>query len=116
MTNSTDATASVTIGRLGDAAIRPLRTLDPAAPTDDLNWLDAVVGDARVVAIGESAHYNRECYLLRHRLLRHMVERHGFGAYALESRFAKGWQVDMWVRGARNKRSSVIGEASILSR
>jgi erythromycin esterase len=86
-------------GRLSDAAVRPLRTLDPTAPPDDLEWLDQAIGDARVVAIGESAHYNRESLQLRHRLLRYLVERHGFSAYALESGFVEGWQVDDWLRG-----------------
>ncbi|GAA1314001.1 erythromycin esterase family protein [Saccharothrix xinjiangensis] len=85
--------------RLSAEAVIPLGTLDPAAPPDDLGWLDEVVGDARVVAIGESAHYNAESYLLRHRLCRYLVERHGFGAYALEPGFTEGWAVDAWVRG-----------------
>ncbi|MFD0472221.1 hypothetical protein ACFQ0B_30910 [Nonomuraea thailandensis] len=76
--------------RLGDTAIIPLRTLDPAAALNDLEWLDDAIGDARVVAIGESAHYNRETYELRHRLLRYLVERHGFGAYAMETGFTEG--------------------------
>ncbi|RJL30168.1 erythromycin esterase family protein [Bailinhaonella thermotolerans] len=85
--------------RLSADAVRPLRTLDPAAALDDLGWLDEAVGDARVVAIGESAHYNREFYELRHRLLRYLAERHGFAAYAMETGFAESWAVDDWVRG-----------------
>ncbi|MGI5205116.1 erythromycin esterase family protein [Spirillospora sp. CA-108201] len=85
--------------RLSAQAVRPLRTLDPAAPTDDLDWLDEAIGDARVVAIGESAHYNREAFRLRDRLLRHLAERHGFGAYAMETGFVEARQVDAWVRG-----------------
>ncbi|MEV4130083.1 erythromycin esterase family protein [Nocardia sp. NPDC049707] len=85
--------------RLSSAAIRPLRTLDPAAALDDLDWLDEVIGDARVVAIGESAHYNAESYLLRHRLLRYLVERHGFSTYAMESGFVEGRLTDEWIRG-----------------
>ncbi|MBV9846589.1 MAG: erythromycin esterase family protein [Kutzneria sp.] len=92
-------TDTAAVARLGREAIRPLRTLDPAAPLDDLAWLDEAVGDARVVAIGESAHYNHESYLLRHRLLRYLVERHGFTAYATESGFTEGWLTDRWVRG-----------------
>jgi erythromycin esterase len=76
-----------------------LRTLDPAAPLDDLAWLDDVIGTARVVAIGESAHYNREFLQLRHRVLRYLVERHGFGAYAMESGFVEGRLVADWLRG-----------------
>jgi erythromycin esterase len=90
---------SMASDRLSDQAVKPLRTLDPAGPLDDLDWLDQAIGDARVVAIGESAHYNGESYLLRHRLLRYLVERHGFGAYAMENGFTEGWQTDNWVRG-----------------
>jgi erythromycin esterase len=66
---------------------------------DDLDRLDQALGGARVVAIGESSHYNREQYLLRTRLLRHLVERHGFRTYAMESGFVEGWDVADWVRG-----------------
>ncbi|WP_052371419.1 erythromycin esterase family protein [Amycolatopsis taiwanensis] len=97
-----------TRARLSSEAIRPLRTLDPAGPQDDLTWLDEVIGDARVVAIGESAHYNRESYQLRHRLTRYLVERHGFGAYAMESGFVEGWLTDSWVRGGPDQLGKVM--------
>ncbi|MGH2599384.1 MAG: erythromycin esterase family protein, partial [Dehalococcoidia bacterium] len=64
-------------------------SLDPRAPLDDLEPLREVIGDARVVAIGESAHYVREFYLLRHRLLRFLAERRGFAVYALEAPFTE---------------------------
>lgn len=92
---------------LSTAAIRPLRTLDPAGPLDDLEWLDDTVGDARVVAIGESAHYNGESYQLRHRLLRYLVERHGYRAYAMETGFTEGWLADAWVRGGDGRLGQV---------
>lgn len=79
-------------------------------PLGDLAWLDEAVGDARVVAIGESAHYNRECYELRHRLLRHLVERHGFTAYAMESGFVEGRRVDDRVRGGDEPLGRVLAE------
>lgn len=103
MTGTTSTTA-----RLSDAAVTRLRTLDPAEPLDDLDWLDTAIGDARVVAIGESAHYNRESYQLRHRLLRYLVERHGFGAYAMESGFVEGWRADAWVRGGQDRLGEVL--------
>lgn len=93
--------------RLDDAALIALSTLDPAAPLDDLEWLDEAIGEARVVAIGESAHGNREFYQLRHRFLRYLVERHGFDAYALESGFVEGWRVNDWVNGGADQLSQV---------
>lgn len=76
--------------RLSESAVRPVQTLDPLASLDDLEWLGDAIGDARVVAIGENAHYNRESFQLRHRLLRYLVERHnratadGVGFYGID--------------------------------
>jgi erythromycin esterase len=102
------ATDSGTPLKLSDAAVKPLRTLDPAAALDDLEWLDETIGTARVVAIGESAHGVREFYELRHRLLRYLVERHGFDAYAMESGFVEGWGVNDWVHGGDDQLSAVL--------
>lgn len=85
--------------RLSERAVQPLTTLDPATGLEDLAWLDEAVGDARVVAIGESAHYNREFIRLRHRLVRYLVERHGFTVVGWESGFTEGWLTDDWLRG-----------------
>ncbi|MFD9822299.1 erythromycin esterase family protein [Streptomyces violascens] len=101
---------SPTPARLSSEAVRPLRTLDPDGPQEDLAWLDEAVGEARVVAIGENAHYNRESYRLRHRLTRYLVERHGFGAYALESGFVEGWLADDWVRGGQSRPGHVLAD------
>ena len=74
-------------------------TLDPRAPLDDLEPLGEVISAARVVAIGESAHYVREFHHLRHRLLRFLVERLGFTVYALEAPFTEAHAIDAWVQG-----------------
>jgi erythromycin esterase len=88
-------------GLTADAVI-PLETLDPTAPLDDLDWLGKAIGDARVVAIGESAHYNREFARLRHRVVRYLVERQGFKAFAFESGFAESRLVDDWVHDGQD--------------
>ncbi|MFI6298986.1 erythromycin esterase family protein [Nonomuraea sp. NPDC050790] len=100
---------------ISDAAVIPLRTLDPAAALDDLEWLDEAIGDARVVAIGESAHYNREFYELRHRLLRYLAERHGFGAYAMETGYTEGWRADAWVHGGDEDRLGEVMASGLTS-
>jgi erythromycin esterase len=74
-------------------------SLDPQAPLDDLEPLGELIGDARVVGIGESAHYVREFYLLRHRLLRFLVERCGFTVYAPEAPFTQAQAIDAWIQG-----------------
>ncbi|MDF5757009.1 erythromycin esterase family protein [Spongiactinospora sp. TRM90649] len=74
-------------------------TLDFDARLDDLEPLRDVVGDARVVALGESSHHIREFYQVRHRILRFLVERCGFQVYALEAPFTQGQVLQEWVRG-----------------
>jgi erythromycin esterase len=91
----------------GDAVI-PLSTLESDAPLDDLAWLDRVVGDARVVAIGESEHYTHEYLALRHRLTRYLVERHGFDTVAMETGFVEGWLVDGWVGGGDGEPGQIM--------
>jgi erythromycin esterase len=77
----------------------PLASLDPDAALDDLEPLRDLIGAARVVGIGESAHYVREYGLLRHRLVRFLVERMGFTLVAVESGFSEGLVVDRWIHG-----------------
>ncbi|MFJ1830542.1 erythromycin esterase family protein, partial [Streptomyces sp. NPDC088178] len=62
----------------------PLTHLDREAPLDDLEPLRAVIGNARVVAIGENSHFIDEFALMRERILRFLVERCGFTVLAFE--------------------------------
>ncbi|MCC5698744.1 hypothetical protein LH612_36980, partial [Klebsiella pneumoniae] len=73
-------------------SVRPL-------PADDLSWFADLVGDARVVAIGENNHHIREFSLLRAQLLRFLVTELDFRVVAFESGFAEGQLVDDWIRG-----------------
>ncbi|MEV0195222.1 erythromycin esterase family protein [Nonomuraea sp. NPDC050691] len=78
----------------------PLTTLDPDAPLDDLEPLRGIIGDARVVAVGENAHFIHEFSLARQRILRFLAERCGFTLFAHESGFSEGLALDPWVQGA----------------
>ncbi|MFI0741751.1 erythromycin esterase family protein [Streptomyces sp. NPDC021100] len=72
---------------------------DPDSPLDDLEPLRDLVGDARVVALGESSHQIREFGLQRHRVLRFLAGEPGFTAHAMEYGAAEGRAVDAWVQG-----------------
>ncbi|MDI5976150.1 erythromycin esterase family protein [Amycolatopsis magusensis] len=77
----------------------PLTHLDPSAPLDDLEPLRDLIGDARVVAIGEHSHFIHEFALLRRRILRFLVERCGFTVLAFEFGFSEGFPLDAWAQG-----------------
>ncbi len=77
----------------------PLAHLDPAAPLDDLEPLRDIIGDARVVAVGEHSHFIDEFARVRRRILRFLVERCGFTVLAFEHGFSEGFPLDAWAQG-----------------
>ncbi|WP_274911662.1 erythromycin esterase family protein [Streptomyces sp. WZ-12] len=76
-----------------------LTTLDPHAPLDDLQALQEIADGARVVAVGEGAHFVEEFWLARQRVVRFLAERCGFTVLALEFGFSEAFAVDRWVQG-----------------
>ncbi|MEW2359010.1 erythromycin esterase family protein [Spirillospora sp. NPDC029432] len=76
-----------------------LDTLDPDAPPADLEPLREIVGDARVVAVGEGCHFVREFTTARQRIVRFLAERCGFTVLAFEFGFAEGRALARWLAG-----------------
>lgn len=73
----------------------PLPDTARQLPLDtSLTGLTELVGDARVVAIGENSHCISEFTALRERVLRLLVTELDFGVVACESGFAEGHPVD----------------------
>ncbi|GAA3114108.1 erythromycin esterase family protein [Streptosporangium carneum] len=87
---------------------RPLRRIDPeAADLDDLETVRDLVGDARVVALGEGAHNITEFYGLKDRLFRILVRELGFTGFVMESGFAEGLAVNEWIHGGAGQVEAV---------
>ena len=76
-----------------------LSSLDPGQGLDDLEPLREIVGDARVVAVGEGAHFVEEFSAARRRVLRFLAERCGFTVLAFEFGFSEGFALDPWLQG-----------------
>src|SRR5215203_6131502 len=53
--------------------------------TADLEALRPMIGDASVVALGESYHTSGGLYVMKHRIFRFLVEKMGFRAFSIES-------------------------------
>ena len=63
----------------------PIQTVEPGSSVADLRRLKPIIGNARVVALGEPAHGAHEPLAFRNRLFRYLVEESGFTAIAIES-------------------------------
>jgi erythromycin esterase len=95
---------------LRDATI-PLATTDPAAGTgEDLAPVADRLADAAVVGLGEATHGTRECFQLKHRLLRELVAEHGVRAFAMEANLPEAMVLDEYVaHGDGDPRDALAG-------
>ena len=66
-----------------------LKTVEPGTDYQDLAAFGKMVGDARMVALGEPSHGNREVFQLKHRMLEYLVHEKGFNIFAIEAAFAE---------------------------
>ncbi|MCP4659867.1 MAG: hypothetical protein GY856_31070, partial [bacterium] len=61
----------------------PLATPEAEQGFDDLRPVRELIGDARVVGLGEATHGTREFFQLKHRMLEFLVEEMGFTVFAI---------------------------------
>jgi erythromycin esterase-like protein len=101
-TTAVSATAAIR-----DAA-RPL--LGSATDYDAL--LD-LIGDARVVLLGEASHGTHEFYRERARITRRLIREKGFIAVAVEADWPDAYRVNRWVRDAGEDRTALEALAGL---
>lgn len=74
-----------------------LRTVVPGSGSSDLASLRSLIGDARVVGLGEATHDTREFFQLKHRMLEYLVSDLGFTLFAIEAPFPESLAVNHYV-------------------
>ena len=65
----------------------------------DYDPLFRMIGDARVVLLGEATHGTHEFYRERARITRRLIEEHGFTALAVEADWPETYRVNRYVHG-----------------
>lgn len=91
--------------------ICPLRTSEPdGGDGSDLAALREVIGNARVVALGEATHGSREIFRMKDRIVRYLAEREGFGIFSIEAGMPESYAVNRYtVGGAGDAAHAVAG-------
>ncbi len=69
----------------------------PGLPQNDLEPLRQIIGNARIVSLGESVHTSGGYYEMKHRVFRFLVEKMGFRAFAFESPWPNADRVGQYV-------------------
>ncbi len=67
-------------------------------PHTGLEFLRDLVGDARIVALGENTHGTRDFFEMKARILRFLVEEMGFEAFVIEATWPEARRLDHYVR------------------
>src|SRR5208282_1824521 len=75
----------------------PLKTTSPDGDLEDMSPLSAVIGDARIVAMGEATHGTREFFRMKHRMLEFLTEKMGFTVFAIEANWPESLAVNDYV-------------------
>ena len=90
------------------ASILETRTLDAALRTaahplvgtrEDFDPLLRLVGDARIVCLGEASHGTHEFYRIRGEITKRLIRECGFRAVAVEADWPDAYRVNRYVRG-----------------
>jgi erythromycin esterase len=88
--------------------LSPITTDDPGASSDDLAVVRSVVGDARVIGLGEATHGTREFFRLKHRILAYLAKEMGPCTLAMEADFADAVAIDHYVSGGSGSLRAAI--------
>lgn len=77
----------------------PFDTAEPRDDDSDLMPLKQMVGEARVVALGEATHGTHEFFAMKHRVLEFLVKEMGFTVFGIEDGYAEVERINEYVHG-----------------
>ncbi len=80
--------------------------VDAPAGMPPVEALEEIVGDARIVLIGESSHGTHEFYEARAEITKWLIEEKGFCAVAAEADWPDAYRVNRYVRGLDGDKSA----------
>ncbi|MFE6869542.1 erythromycin esterase family protein [Kitasatospora sp. NPDC057692] len=104
------ATASASPEEALGRVAHPLRTTEPLGGLADLRPFGRMVGDARVVGLGEATHSSHEFFTVKHRVFRYLVEEKGFRAFALEAPWSTGLRLDAYLLRGEGDLKQIMDE------
>lgn len=107
MEEGTDHLQRETIAGLQNHAI-PFTTTLPGSSFDDLLPLKQLIGDARIVALGEATHGTREFFLIKHRLLEFLVKEMDFNVFAIEASWAEANLINEYVHTGKGDPAQLL--------
>lgn len=89
-------------------AIR-LSTVEAGHGFADMQPLKKIIGDARIVALGEATHGSREFFQLKHRMLEFLATEKGFTIFSIEANMPEAYRLNDFVLNGNGDPAKLIG-------
>jgi erythromycin esterase len=86
----------------------PFETAEPNSSFDDLMPLKDVIGNARIVALGEATHGTHEFFQMKHRMLEFLVEEMGFNTFAMEANWPEANLINDYVHTGKGDPAELL--------
>jgi erythromycin esterase len=106
-TTSSSSNLSVDIQWLKANAI-PFDTTEPNSSFEDLTPLKKIIGDARIVALGEATHGTHEFFQIKHRMLEFLVEEMGFNTFAIEANWPEANLINDYIQTGKGDPAELL--------
>lgn len=86
------------------SAVFPLESFDMNYDYEDISSLKEIIGNAKIVALGEVSHGSSEIFKMKGRIIKYLVERAGFNVFAIEASMPDAYKLNKYIiAGGRSK-------------
>ena len=92
---------------------RPFVTCEPGGTDRDLAPLRAIVGDARIVALGEVSSGTHEFFQMKHRIVEYLAAHMGFTFFAIEANMPEANLVNEYILTGRGDSKALLAAVPI---
>jgi erythromycin esterase len=88
--------------------IIPLKSCDANSDSKDLEPLKKLVGDARIIGLGEVTHGSSEIFRMKHHLLKYLNESMDFDIFSIEASMPESYKVNNFVVGNKGNAKDLV--------
>lgn len=109
---STDTVVEILKKNAFDSIIFRITSVVPDDITTDILFLDPILSNRSIVALGESTHGTSEFVTHRHRISQYMIEHLKFRTIALETNFSSAQAINDYILGGSGSGLTAVGAIS----
>lgn len=89
--------------------IYPLKTFDPTEKDNsDLLILNKLIGDSKVIGLGESTHGSSEVYRMKYRISQYLISNRNYNVFSLEANMPESYLMNQYLEGRNNDSKEIL--------